>query len=140
MTTEREILIASLKGEFSDFEIINIDLSASKDGGPMQAHSVLAVWICDMWAIHKSINADGYWTLTHIPTGLAVHHDSTLVAVLMALGAIISADLPWDMVVTAEDATRMRKGLSAQTKQLVKTLQSIYSLEIPATKEVEEYA
>lgn len=132
--TARDVLISSLKGEFSDFEIIDINLSVSN--AEAEVLTVPAVWICDMWAVHRTVDsiAEG-WTLTHIPTGLAIHADSTLAAVLMALGAVIASDMPWDMVATAEDAKRMRDGLKDETQKLRKVFKTIFALGIPAETE-----
>jgi hypothetical protein len=108
-------LIAALKGEFSDHTIITVQLACSKDGQPA-VYLMPAVWLSENWALHQVIGGMR-WTCTHTPTGYNIGEYGTMAQALMALGAVITLDLPWHLILCPEDMARIMRDLPVERKQ-----------------------
>jgi hypothetical protein len=76
-----------------------------------------ALLINDVWAIHCSsykkkdelVDMDGVWTVTHRPTGLAVHRFHSLALALMCVGSLMGCGVPWQDLTSVEDFSAFAK-------------------------------
>lgn len=108
-------LEAALRGEFSEYEIIDVQIAGMLNGAQV-FRTLPAVRLSDDWALHPTFEGIGYWTCTYIPSGLAINTWPTLAQALMALGVLLTLDLPWHLMNSQEECKAILDALPEAKK------------------------
>lgn len=126
--TARDILVSSLKGEFCEHPIIEVQLSCKKNDAPAFP-GVPAIQLSEDWALHLAVDGIG-WACTHIPSGYNLGEYLTLAQALMALGAVIASDLPLHRITSPEAGAQMLRDLPTEGRALRNAFKAIRNMDL----------
>jgi hypothetical protein len=121
-------LNSMLKGEFQDYEIIDIQIAGVKND-QFVITTISAVRLSDDWALHPRPTGDA-WTCTYIPNGYGIGHYDTITQACMALGVLIAADLPWHLITDDTSSKQILHALPDVERMVKKAFKTIKAMDV----------